>query len=217
MMNATRFYHIALFLLAPFFILGGESIWLGISALYQKLKRKASLVTMTEDNQACLRFLTLAVLIPYFLFTSGFIFEVTGHEVTDRIDSPYSIALSSHRVDVGGVFNWQDRAGGDWLWQILDDEDTAYADLYGWLLVGYETKPVSQINSFPSDMSRVPQDIYIYFRTRNIDRQEITFATTGAGCRISVSFNEPEVNDLIKSRNRIYNNGGAQVLAPRIE
>ncbi len=216
-MNVTRFYHIALFLLAPLFILGGESIWLGISALYQKLKHKASLVTMPEDNQAYLRLVTLAVLIPYFLFTSGFIFEVTGHEVIDKIDSPYSIALSSHRVDVGGVFNWQDGAGADWLWQRLDDEDTAYTDLYGWLLLDYETGRHGQISSLPWDMSMVPQDSYIYFRTWNIDKQEITYVGVTYGTRKSVSFSEAGVNDLIKSRNRIYNNGGAQVLAPRME
>ena len=215
-MNATRFYHIALLLLAPFFILGGESVWLGIRDLYRKLKPRVSLnLAPTEDNQAYLRFLTLAVLIPYFLFTSGFIFEVTRHEVTDKMDSPYSIALSSHRVDVGGVFNWQDGAGADWLWPRLDDEATVHADLYGWLLLGYETKPFSQIFGFPWDMSQVPQDSYIYFRTWNIERQEITSVGETYGTRKSVSFSEAGVNDLIKSKNRIYNNGGAQVLAPR--
>ena len=215
MMNVTRFYHIALLLLAPLCILGGEGIWLGISALYQKLKHKASLITMTEDNQSCLRFLTLAVLIPYFLFTSGFIFEVTGHEVIDKIDSPYSIALSSHRVDVGGVFNHQDGAGADWLWQRLDDEDTVYTDLYGYLLLGYETGNHGQISSFPWDISQVPQDSYIYFRTWNTQRQEITYVVRTIGCRKSVSFSEAGVDDLIKSKNRIYSNGGAQVLVRR--
>ena len=213
-MNATRFYHITLLLLAPLCILGGESIWLGISTLYQKLKHKVSLGAMTEDNEAYLRFLTLAVLIPYFLFTSGFIFEVTRHKVTEKIDSPYSIALSSYRVDVGGVFNWQDGAGDDWLWQRLSDEDTVYTDLYGWLFIGYETKS-KQISGFPRDMGQVPEDSYIYFRTQNIYRQEITYIGETYGCRKSVSFSEAGVNDLIKSKNRIYNNGGAQVLAPR--
>ena len=211
MMNATRFYHIALLLLAPLCILGGESIWLGVRALWHKV----SLVATAADNQAYLRFLTLAVLIPYFLFTSGFIFEVTGHEVTDKIDSPYSIALSSHRVDISGVFNWQDGAGADWLWQRLDDEDTVYTDFYSWLIIGYETNSLGQIFGFPRDMGQVPQDSYIYFRTWNTQRQEITYHAGIAGCRESINFTEAGVNGLIKSRNRIYNNGGAQVLAPK--
>jgi len=217
MMNATRFYHVALLLLAPLCVLGGESIWQGISTLYQKLKHKASLVTVTEDNQTCLRFLTLAVLIPYFLFTSGFIFEVTGHEVTDRIDSPYSIALSGQRVDVGGVFNWQDGAGADWVGQALDDEAIVYSDLHSAMLLDNQTALLGQIFCLPWDMSQMPDDSYIYFRTRNIDRQEITYHTRVTGCRESVSFSEAGVYDLIKGRNRIYNNGGAQVLAPGVE
>jgi len=225
MMNATRFYHIALLLLAPLCILGGEGIWLSISTLYQKLKHKVSLVTMSEDNQTCLRFLTLAVLIPYFLFTSGFIFEVTKHEVTDRIDSPYSIALSGQRVDVGGVFNWQDGAGADWVGQALDDETIIYSDIYGLLLIGWETNTMGQINEpgatgsfeFLRDMSQVPDDSYIYFRAWNIDRDEITYHAGISGCRKSVGFSEAGVDGLIEGRNRIYNNGGAQVLAPRME
>jgi len=210
-MNATRFYHIALLLLTPLCILGGEGIWLAVSALWHKSR----LVAATEDNQAYINFLVLVVLIPYFLFTSGFVFEVTGHEVIDKIDSPYSIALSSHRVDVSGVFNWQDGAGADWLWQRLGDGDIAYADLHGWLLLGYENMPFSQIIGFPISVSEVSQDSYIYFRTWNIDMQEITYHTGIAGCRESVSFSEAGVDDLIATRNRIYNNGGVQVLGPK--
>ena len=216
LLGITRFYHIALILLAPLFILGGESIWQGISALYQKLKGRASLITMPEDNQACLRFLGLGVLIPYFLFTSGFIFEVTGHEVTDRIDSPYSIALSSHRLDIGGVFNWQDGAGADWLGQAIDDEATVYSDLHGAMLLDNQTEVLGQIFCFPQDIKEVPQDSYLYFRTWNIERQEITYHPGDTGLRESVSFTDAGVDDLIQGRNRIYNNGGAQVLAPEI-
>jgi uncharacterized membrane protein len=133
--------------------------------------------------------------------------------------------LSSHRVDVGGVFNWQDGAGANWLWQILDDEDTVYTDIYGLLLIGWEANFIGQVGKlgasgtleFPRDMSQVPQYSYIYFRTRNIDRQEITYHAGIAGCRKSVSFSEAGVDYLIKGRNRIYNNGGAQVLAPGME
>lgn len=211
--NVTRFYHIALFLLAPLCILGGEAIWSGISALWQKLKQRAGALA-ADNNQAYLRFLTLAILIPYFLFTSGFIFEVTGHEVIDKVDLPYSIALSSYRVDVGGVFNRQDGAGADWLAQRLDGDDTVYADLHAGLLLSDQTELNGQISRFPGDIEKLPQDSYIYFRTRNVDRQEIVFIV-GSGLRSSVSFNEVGLNKVIESKNRIYNNGGAQVLAPR--
>jgi len=218
-MNATRFYHIALLLLAPLFILGGESIWLGVRALWHK----DGTISVTEDNQVYLRFVTLAVLIPYFLLASGFIFEVTRHEVIDRIDTPYSIALSSHRIDIGGVFNRQDGAGADWLEHMTSDEDIIFTDLYSGLLLGHENRPFGQISGIlglEPHWSQVSEEryknSYIYFRTWNTDRQEITYPTGIIGCRKSASFNEAGVDDLFKSKNRIYNNGGAQVLGPNL-
>lgn len=216
-LNVTRLYHIALFLLAPLCILGGEAIWLGLSSLWHKIRRvvRGFSEARAEDNQAYLRFLTLVILIPYFLFTSGFVFEVTGQEVTDKPDTPYSIALSSYRVDVGGVFNWQDGAGADWLAQTLGGEHTVYADWHGWLLLYNQTKLFGQIFFFPRDMSKVPEDSYFYFRTRNIEKQEIIFGV-GTGLRQPAGFNEvPGLVRAIEGRNRIYDNGGAQVLAPR--
>ncbi|MDP7416005.1 MAG: DUF2206 domain-containing protein [Dehalococcoidales bacterium] len=237
-MNATRFYHIALLLLAPLFIMGGEGIWLGVRALMHK----AGTVSMTGDNQVYLRLVTLVVLIPYFLSTSGFIFEVTKHEVIDRIDAPYSYALSSPRIDIGGVFNRQDGVGADWIRPRLSEEDTVYADLFGWLLLGHESAIVGdparkgfdlvKISSWrtnifgahptsgllPLDTALMPQDSYLYFRTRNIQRQELTTYVNGiVGARKSVSFSEAGVNYFIESRNRIYNNGGAQVLINRAD
>lgn len=207
-MNATRLYHIALFLLAPFCILGGEAIWLGARSLWRKTS------PTPDDNQAYLRFLALGVLIPYFLFTSGFIFEVTKSEVTDVVDTPYSVALSSYRVDIAGVFNRQDGAGADWLAQRLGDKHIIYADAHSCKLLGDRTELRGRRTKFPEDMGELPPNSYIYFRTWNIDKQEITF-WTDIGLRRQVSFDEIGLTPIIEARNRIYDNGGAQVLAPR--
>jgi uncharacterized membrane protein len=94
-LNTTRWYHITLITLVPFCILGGEAIWLGISSLWHRLRHAVhkAMAENAEDNQAFLAFIALGILVPYFLFTSGFIYEVTGQKVTDRVDTPYSIAL----------------------------------------------------------------------------------------------------------------------------
>ena len=217
-LNATRFYHITLFFLAPLCILGGEAIWLGIGSVYRKLKRGAQASSLSlikaEDNQAYLGFLALVVMIPYFLFTSGFIFEVTKDETTDVIDEPYSIALSSYRVDIGGVSNWQDGAGADWLAQRFNDDDTVYADWHAGLLLFDQTELQNQVFSFRADTFTVPEDNYLYLRTWNTKEQEITI-WAGVGLRGNVSFEEAGLDKIIDNKNRIYNNGGAQVLAPR--
>ena len=86
---------------------------------------------------------------------------------------------------------------------------------HSWLLLYNQTKLFGQTVFFPRDMGKVPEDSYFYFRTRNIDKQEIIFGV-GIGLRQPVGFNEvPGLLSAIEGRNRIYNNGGAQVLAPR--
>jgi uncharacterized membrane protein len=214
-LNTTRMYHIALITLAPFCILGGEGIWLGISLLWRKTRHvvRGFSLASGEDNQAFLGFMALGILIPYFLFTSGFIYEVTGQKVTDRIDTPYSIALSSYRLDLAGAFYWQDGAAAQWLTQHATDETRVYADHHTYRLIWFYDFP-GQITSFPYNASHLPVDSYIYLSTWNTDKSELNFAV-GPGLRKHVSFSSiPGLNTAMEGKNRVYSNGGAQILAP---
>jgi uncharacterized membrane protein len=214
LLNTTRMYHITLILLAPFCILGGEAIWLGVSSLWQKLRRRIEALEFAEDSQGYFKFVTLAVLIPYFLFTSGFIFEVTKNETTDVINEPYSIALSSHRVDLAGVCYWQDVASADWLAQNIGDESIILADSGGYLLLSERTELAGRITA-SFDMTKLPENSYIYFRAWNIEKQGVT-GCAGIGLRRHVVFDDiPGMTEVINSKNRVYNNGGAQILAPK--
>jgi uncharacterized membrane protein len=215
-LNTTRWYHIVLITLAPFCILGGEAIWWGISSLWHKLKRRMATLEFTEDNQNYLRVVTLAVLIPYFLFASGFVYEVSRQEVSDKADSPYSIALSSYRLDLAGVFYWQDGAAAKWLSENTGDKAQVYVDAHSSRpLMHYGFK--GPINRLPADASNFSQPLeegYIYLATFDSDRRELTFAA-GPGLRRHISFDDiPGLNTIIENKNRIYTNGGAQVLGP---
>jgi uncharacterized membrane protein len=221
-LNTTRWYHIALITLAPFCILGGEAIWLGTSFLWRKLRHvvrteaKQPSLANAEDSPGSLKFVALAVLIPYFLFTSGFVYEVTGQEVTDKIDTPYSIALSSYRLDLAGVFYWRDGAAAKWLAQKADSGAQVYVG-------GHSSRPLMRYD-FPGKITRLPQDTrdareplqegYIYFTAWDMDKGEVTFAV-GPGLRRHISFDDiPGLNTIIENKARIYSNGGAQVLGP---
>jgi uncharacterized membrane protein len=221
-MNTPRMYHIALITLAPFCILGGEGIWLGISSLCHRLRHgiHKSIAEKTEDSKAFLGFMALGILIPYFLFTSGFIYEVTGQEVTDKIDAPYSIALSSYRLDLAGVFYWQDDAAASWLTQHASDETKVYTDHQAFRPLAVHEFP-GQIVGLPLDASKLSEDSYFYFGTWNMSKGELTFIVYQrpgvpiAGLRQGISFAEiPGLITAMEGKNRIYNNGGAQVLAP---
>jgi len=217
-LNTTRWYHIALITLAPFCILGGEAIWQGISSLVRKIRGVAPGTgsTNSKDNQAFLGFIALAVLIPYFLFTSGFVYEVTGHDITDSPDSPYSIALSSYRLDLAGVFYWRDGAAAEWLAQRSDSKTRVYAG-------DHEIRPLRfyklqgrflRLPQKPVRDANFKQGGYIYLTSWDVDREEITY-TTDPGLRVHISFYDIRgLADIMANKNKVYDNGGAQVLAP---
>lgn len=75
-MNMTRFYHVLLFFLSPLCVVGAEFI------ANLVFKRKHEITTSV---------LLLIVLLPYFLFQTGFIYEVTGSD-------SWSIPLSGYRM-----------------------------------------------------------------------------------------------------------------------
>jgi uncharacterized membrane protein len=245
--NTSRWYHIALIKLAPFCILGGEDIGLGVRSLWRKLRHivrgmswraeaKQSRLAEAEDSQGALKFIALAVLIPYFLLTSGFIYEVTGMQVTDKIETPYSIALSSYRLDLAGVFYWRDGAAAEWLARRAGSETNVYGDSETGKLLIFSSFPGATIH-LPPDVSKTqkdsdrdlhgyaawlihPQeyaseplaDAYLYFSAWNIQKKEVTF-NIRPGLRRHLSFDDiPGLTRTIDNKNRIYNNGGAQIL-----
>lgn len=75
-MNMTRFYHILLFFIAPLCVLGAETI--------------VGVVTRRNDEMIVL-ILLLLVSVPYFLFQTNFVYEVTGSD-------SWSVSLSKYRM-----------------------------------------------------------------------------------------------------------------------
>lgn len=155
-MNATRFYHISLFLLAPAIILGGVFVF-----------RNA-------------RNLTLCLLIPYFLFTSGLVFEVTGQTDVSKVTIPFSVALSDHRIDLGGSLTRNDELVRSWILENL--EGVVYADFFGSLFL--------QKYRSSHEVAKLSEDFkggYVFLRERNV-RDNKLVRWTGIGLRESVEF-----------------------------
>ena len=55
------------------------------------------------------------LLLVYFVFTSGLVFEVSHSEMEGKIDLPYSLAFSGERLSIVGIFNDDDVACAKWL------------------------------------------------------------------------------------------------------
>ena len=85
-----RWYHITLLFLSPLFILGAETVFSNILNLGKKVVRRS----MTNKNKKASYSFVLSsiVLVSFFLFQSGFIYEISGDPI------PSSIALSKNKM-----------------------------------------------------------------------------------------------------------------------
>ncbi|KKM79668.1 hypothetical protein LCGC14_1347630 [marine sediment metagenome] len=108
--NATRFYHMALFFLAPMLLMG--------------------LNVFTKNRLA-----PAILLSAYFVFTSGLVFEVSGHSDLTRLDTPYSVGLSAERTGIVAAYQPGDVDSARWLAYESDQGVMIVGDYNGWHLV----------------------------------------------------------------------------------
>lgn len=103
--NASRFYSLVLLFMSPAAIIGGKLIFRNYKVL------------------------AIVVLIPYFVFTSGAVFEMAKIEDLTVITVPYSHALSATRIDSTAVFTDNDIDVRDWV--KANGAFPIYGDMWG--------------------------------------------------------------------------------------
>jgi len=216
-LNVSRLYHICLLLLAPLLVVGGEAIWRRAATLGRSISSRLRLrgrlaLSANQDGTSpgYLRFLALAVLVPYFLFNSGSLFELTSSQLYGVTDSPSSLALSSYRLDMP-VFDQNEAEAANWLAESIDDSTLVYADEFGRLLL-YD-RLYGQVRIIP-DSGEVAEEAYIFLRTWNVERQELRIAPRHG---VQVRFEHVSLSDmpaLLEGHRLVYNNGAAQIWAP---
>ena len=184
-LNITRFFHLTLFMFAPAFVVGG------------------SYLLRTP------KVLALALLIPYFLFTSGFIFEVAKYDKVESHNLPYNIALSNHRLDLGATFTENDIKVRDWA---VDNEIgfPLYTDFFGSSFVGervgYRWDLLSCFPKYPQEIVAPPY--YVFIRERNVWDGGLSI-WKGIGCRKLYPFSDYYVDI---NKNIIYQAGEARII-----
>ena len=193
-----RFYHIASYFLAPFCILGGEVIWNGIVKILQR-------VNLSIKTSGYFPALNLVVLIPYFLFTSGFVYAFSNQQA--------SIALGPYKADYYALHTPQEVNAASWLWEKVPNNNIIYADATGRLLLNQRLYGKSY--NIPAS-GKVPDDAYIFLRTWNTRYKEILVPAFQGVDHVYVPVNlknRPQLAERIDRSKLIYTNGGAWVLA----
>jgi uncharacterized membrane protein len=72
--------------------------------------------------------ITVVVLIGYYIFTSGLVYELTGNNNTASLEIPYSFGMSAERVGLAAVLNDDDINCLKWLSANWKEGDLVVSD-----------------------------------------------------------------------------------------
>lgn len=204
--NMTRIYHVSLFALSPLFILGGIFI-------IEKFMKIINAEDLKENSIAII----LVILIPYFLFNTGFVYEMTN-------DIPTSVSLGMERMKhynvtkvtfYGGYTPEQDVYGARWFSKNKEDNLKIFGDrdTKQHLLYSYGMTPQYKIYSpFKGDKLYEPDftgNYYVFLNMLNV--LENTFPDVNGR-----KFNTTDMSSLMNRSLRIYSNGYGDIYAKEI-
>ena len=180
-LNMTRFYHVLLFFLAPFCVMGAEFIVKPFSRL---------------KGEFAVSVLLLLVLVPYFLFQTEFVYEIVGSDC-------WSVPLSGYRMNpirLYGHFGYVDAYsvyGAQWLSKNVNiNFSILYVDervrdnvltMYGMIPGGYPL----------SNTTMVADKGVVFLGTLNVIKEIVTFQG------LQFSWNTSEISFIFENLNII--------------
>lgn len=192
-LRMTRYYHTVLIFLSPLCILGGETLF----GFFARGRIK---------TEFCVLVLVLIVLVPYFFFQTGFVYEVTG-------DSSWSIPLSKYRMGLMlytmGYIDEQDVFGAMWLSEKMNTERTSiYADdmARNSVLSSYGMTRRDEIEKV-TNTTIIRADDTIYLRRMNL----VYGVFLAQRWSVESAWNITEISPIINNMNKLYSNGGCEI------
>jgi len=189
-LNTTRLYHITLFFLAPFCVIGGI-------VTFNRIKGISGTRLSEEGMKGSLKLLSLFFAI-FLLFNTGFIYEVAK-------DNPFSISLDN-TIDYPR-FNDKEVHAAKWLVNITDSYPI-YADNLGLqLLKGFV---YLRGRTFFAEAKELPSESYVYLRSLNL-KGFMTELHEKKGHLYVELPNSTFYNNVITKKNKIYDNGGSEI------
>lgn len=194
-LGTVRIWGITLLFISPLFVIGASTIGQFIFRL-------------KESNHSTV-ICSLILLVPYFIFNSGIVFELAKLEPKSFIDVPYSIPLSANRVDISSVFTNEDVEAMDYLKDIFaEDKNMIFTDTHGGNLMVQRIGMEVQTGDFKYLWQISENDIgYIFLRKWNVKNEEITLYGS-YGTRESYEISKyPILESKIKNGQVVFDNG----------
>jgi len=200
----SRVYHLMLFFLAPYCIIGGQTIFISITKIDKDVfrsfrNRNIKLLPMS------------AVLILFFLLQTGFLYEIS------KDSQPTSMPLSGYRTNP--INNWELYApytyeeevfSAKWLSRNMGDNWRIYADLTSMYSVLTSYANISpqyrgdKVEVLERNIKTVPEGTYIYLRYANIHGK----MQSGD---VASFYNIQDISHIINYCNKIYSNSGSDI------
>jgi uncharacterized membrane protein len=215
--NIDRLFFIALMFISPLCLLGVKSI-------FNYILIKANILfscfpSLTKINQSNVYkfFFIFIVLIPYFLFNSGFVFAALGFNQQDILSGSHRIPISpaiSFGATDSGYYNSREFMLASRLPKILSDDAIIYGDAITSIDLINAWHPAEY---FPNNLTKFSKNSYLFFRTWDINKKEI-YTNILDSIRLQagyISFKSLGGSislDLFGKRTRIYDSGGSILL-----
>ena len=197
--GTSRAYHITLFFLAPFCVIGGITVFRMMSRVV-----RASWTDQSRRNS--LKVLSVFFAI-FLLFNSGLVYEVAK-------DDPTSISLNSTITHPRFQFNDQEAYGAQWLVNMAENESNIYVGDLGRFIIYDFVRDKNKVKVFNNETGRISHNSYIFMGLLNVREDEVVVVNReakGYSRTYPKLSNSTFYNKVIIRANKIYDNGNAQV------
>lgn len=209
-LDAARLFHLTLFFLAPFCVLGALSVFNFLFSTKNHLSKKRTVI-----NTALFFKVFSIILAVFLLFNSGFVYEIFQ-------DHPNSLSLSQNWINTKGTatdnFTFysavtppDDVAGAKWLLQYRNSTWGVYSDFRARNNVLNSYAMISRYEGIPllswgigNKLTLIQNNSYIYLRRANV----LDEMMVGASSTYNVS---DFISILPGKTNIIYSNGGTKI------
>lgn len=200
-LNTERTYHIALLLVAPLCILGGETVFRYIFKPFKSISLKRS---------TCAKIL-LIILIPYFLFNTGFAWELAGEKTTKPVGLERYKTGDDHDKAIYyiSVIQKEDIFGARWLGKNRIDNSIVYTGKSSrwYLLTPYAMiSPRGGSMQYLGGQKDLEKDSFVFLGYFNV-KENLILTTAGE----MITNKTTEISHQFFEKNRIYSNGGSEI------